>query len=641
MKVRLRRSSFLLVGRRSHQSGAGLRGKANRRRMMSGGAAVILSLFFLSISCARRELASPARLAVTPFENLTGDPSLDWMSRAAQEVLVADLAQTPSFQPLRLAKRREASLAGATHVLHGSFEKRSGRLRLTGVIEDLQANRMSNRYAAAGSAADGVLSLANALARRLDERARSYATRSETALEAFSKGMAASDPAERAAGFENAVAADPDFGEAYVAWAESLAGAGDQRGARRVLSLAEACGTRIDEASRSRLGVIEAGMGGDVQEQLEALTELARKTPDDLRVLRSLARAQAEAQDLAAAAATHRRVVVLDTRNPLAWNELGYAEAFAGSLDGAVKALREYAKLAPGEANPLDSLGDAYFYLGRFEDAERNYLEAHRKNARFLEGAALYKAARAHLMTGDVAGADAIFRRFSEVRLALQDPLVPYREAQWRHLTGRRREAVQALERLVSTTPLPEAASLGHSQLAAWMLDSGNGAQARSHATLAASKALSPASKGAAALVLFLAQPGARPSELETRAAAAFPAAGAAQARKAALALKLLLDHQSELALPLLADLRRRTHPALGEPFRIFESWALVELGRHADALPLLGTHGIPRQGAESVLFSLAFPRSVLLRAQVLEKLNRPAEAEPWRNLYRRLTGGG
>jgi tetratricopeptide (TPR) repeat protein len=577
---------------------------------------------------------------VPPFENLTGDPSLDWMSRAAQEVLAANLAQTPSFRPLRLAARRDAPMAGATQVLHGSFEKRSGRLRLTAVIEDLRTNRMSKRYTAGGSTADGILSLANALARTLDHRARSYTTRSEKALEAFSKGMAASDPVERAAGFEGAVAADPDFGDAYVAWAESLANAGDQPGARRVLSLAESRGTRIDEASRSRLGVIEAGLGGDARQQLEALAELARQTPDDLRVLRSLARAQTEAQDFAAATASHRRVVLLDARNPLAWNELGYAEAFAGSLDGAVKALREYAKLAPGEANPLDSLGDVHFYLGRFELAEKRYLEAHRKNPRFLEGAALYKAARARLMTGDVAGADALFRQFRNVRVTLKDSLLPYREAQWRYLTGRRREALEALDRFVSTTPLAEAASLGHSQLAAWMLDSGSGAQARNHLTLAASKALSAASKGAAALVGFLAQPEARPSELEARAIAAFPAAGATQARDSALALKLLIDHRPELALPLLQGLRRRTHPAFGEPFRIFEAWALVELGRYADALPLLTTHEIPRQGAESVLFSLAFPRSLLLRARALEKLNRSAEAEPWRNLYRRLTGG-
>ena len=55
--------------------------------------------------------------------------------------------------------------------------------------------------------------------------------------------------------------------------------------------------------------------------------------------------------------AAFREAMRREPEQPLLWNELGYTEAFAGNLDGAVNALREYEKRAPGDANPLDSLG--------------------------------------------------------------------------------------------------------------------------------------------------------------------------------------------------------------------------------------------------------------------------------------------
>jgi tetratricopeptide (TPR) repeat protein len=590
--------------------------------------------FFLS-GCSAEHPAANERLAILPFENLTADPSLDWMGRATQEVLTSDLSDAFAPRPFRLAHRREAPATAATHVLHGRFEIRGNRLRLAASLEDLRTSRMTRTLAADGLLSAGLVPLANALARQIGVKARPYGTRSEQALEAFAKALAAVEPAASATEFERAVSADPDFGDAYVAWVESLAARGDLTGAQRVLSLAAARGTRIHEVSRDRLSLIDASLRGDSQSKLKALAAMARKTPGDVQARRSLARAEFEAHNFEAAAGAHRRVVALDAGNPLAWNELGYAETFARNLDGAVKAFREYERLAPGEANPLDSLGDAYFYFGRFPEAEKSYFETHRKNPRFLQGGSLYKAARARLMTGDIDGAGRLFRQFADARQASKDQLLPYREAQWLYLTGQRRRAVQAMASLASATALPEAAALAHSQLAVWMLGAGDERQARDHARLAKEKALSPPTRALAALCDFLAQPSAAPAEVQARASAAFPSD---QSRNPALGLKLLLGRHYAEALTPLQDARRRSNPASGEPYALLVAWALAATGRYAEALPLLETHGIPQPGVESIFFSLAFPRSLLLRATALETLKRPAEAKPWRALYDRLS---
>jgi hypothetical protein len=94
-----------------------------------------------------------------------------------------------------------------------------------------------------------------------------------------------------------------------------------------------------------------------------------------------------------------------------------------------------------------------HYYLGAFRDAEQYFLQAYDKDPSFFGGAELYKAARARLMTGDVAGADQIFRRYADARKAARDPLLPYLEAQWLSLTGRGRDPVNAVNATAEGEP--------------------------------------------------------------------------------------------------------------------------------------------------------------------------------------------
>jgi hypothetical protein len=52
---------------------------------------VLVGLVVLAPSCSRKTPPGPQRLAILRFENLTGDESLDWMGRAASEVISAEL----------------------------------------------------------------------------------------------------------------------------------------------------------------------------------------------------------------------------------------------------------------------------------------------------------------------------------------------------------------------------------------------------------------------------------------------------------------------------------------------------------------------------------------------------------------------
>jgi hypothetical protein len=100
-----------------------------------------------------------------------------------------------------------------------------------------------------------------------------------------------------------------------------------------------------------------------------------------------------------------------------------------------------------------------HFLAGKFADAEKYFLQAHEKDAAFHGGAGLLKAAYAHWLGGDLAGADAIHGRYVKFRAGLHDPLGAWREAVWLYSTGRRTEA----EEKVKGAPAVAAA-----QMAVW-----------------------------------------------------------------------------------------------------------------------------------------------------------------------------
>ncbi len=521
-------------------------------------------LISIAVPSCKRKPASADRLAIPAFENLGDDTADDWMGPAFSEVLAGQLRTSRLVRPMRVATRVDAAATGATHILHGYFYRRNGRLVVKGSVEEVAAVKTSRSIMASGAR---LLEAANTAARQIDSDAEPYGTANETALRALMDGRVAGDAASAEAAFKRALEADPEFGAASAAWAQVLVS-----------------GKRYAEA-----------------------------------------------------AAAFREAMRRDPEQPLLWNELGYTEAFACNLDGAVNALREYEKRAPGDANPLDSLGDVHYYLGRFAEAERFYLQAHEKNASFGGGAEVYKAARARLMTGDAAGATEIFLRFAEARRTAGDPLIGLRQAQWSYLSGSVREAEDQAQRFAAAASNPDAGSQAYSQLSAWRLAAGDVTRAREYASRAASTARLPVSQTLSSVCGFLAGPPAPAAEWQIRAAGHFRGPGAELVGRHALAYALLFGRQFDAAAGVLRDLNRTASPVAPEQVPVLLAWALAETGRVEDAASLIETYGIPGAGGESTFAFLSFPRIFQVRAAVLRKQGKAPEAARNLELFRKL----
>ena len=416
--------------------------------------------FALLASCSRPAAPAPsleaAREAFLIFDNLTGDASLDWIAQAAPRVLNHDLTGVPKTVALLTPTVRDAYLAHADRLVHGYYEMRSGKLHFEVEVEDAAQHRMLHTAAEDGD----VLAAMNRAAKGLDAGASAFPA-PEDAATAWGRGE-----------YERAVMLDPGFALAWLDWIEQLStgrdGTQDAARAREVADRALAQPNLGPPIDRARLEMAAAVIRQDETARLAASRKLAELMPDDPALLRGLAEAEMTARRFADAAKDYTKLAQVDPADTSVWNFVGYAEALAGNLEGARKAFLEYGR-GPNEAaiNSLDSLGEALFINGKFDEAARAFLDAYKKDPAFGQATTLWKAAHARWLGGDLTGADQLAEQFFGVREKAHDALTKWRRANWLYATGRQQLAQDILTRAAGEGS-PELAMVAKEQLQVW-----------------------------------------------------------------------------------------------------------------------------------------------------------------------------
>ncbi len=360
-------------------------------------------------------------------------------------MLVEELAGGTHVLAFRVNSTGTAALKGATQLLHCTFTQRAGALEVSYALEDAERHRM----VATGSASGTPLSAINTLARALDSGARTFSTPYADAAAAWGSGD-----------FEHAVALDPDFGTAWASWIQQTQQAGKSEDA---LAIAERALTRSSlrtPLNRAQIQLASALLRKDDLARIAALTELARLSPNDGGAFLGLAEIEQRHRRFQASAEFYRRALATDPENGEALNGLGYALGEAGDVDGATKILEQYGKKPEQVLNSLDSLGEVYFMNGRFSEAEKYFTQASARQANFLGGAPLMKAAYAHWLGGDLPGADALMQKY----LATQNnKQTAWRQAVWLYATGRTDQALAMLD----NAPADQAAAMAR-QRSVW-----------------------------------------------------------------------------------------------------------------------------------------------------------------------------
>jgi tetratricopeptide (TPR) repeat protein len=599
--------------------------------------------------CSRPKTTPLERLAVLRFENLGADASTDWMGRAFAEIIASELASAPHTYAISSSRLHSLGLtlglrpisapgisaeaplavaAGANRLAYGNYYVEGNRIHARMVIEDPQTRRQRVLEEVTVPGSD-VATAATALARQVWPQAPAYSARNPAAVEAYSKAIEPQDAVSSEQAARRAIADDPDFGAPYLLLAELQAQQHNRDGLVETLEKAKARGANLPQTDRARLETIAAGLSGDIAARQRAVDVLVHLTPNDPGAWRSAAEIAVQRRQYAPAVQAYEHALTVEPEDSSSWNQLGYAAAFAGNLPTAMAALRRYQALRPGDPNPLDSMGDVNLMSGRLKEAEEFYLQAAKTAPGFLNGIDQYKAAFAHLMTGDVAGADALYRQYSGAAA---------HQAEWLWISGRRQQGYDMLAGQVSTLPTRDAQAVGYAELTLWSLLLGDASRAAAMAQKAV-EYVTPATAGGVALARYLASPALPPEGWPARAQQFFPdTAGGAAVRDVTLGYAFLLNRQFAQAVPALRRAYERTGATPESTAAIELGWALAEIGAAQEAAALLRINPTPVTTGPNPLLSLWFPQVFRARAEAAEKLGKADEARANQGLFEKFS---
>jgi TolB-like protein len=237
----------------------------------AGAVALALSAYFVRRDRHPALMESDGRrsLAVFYFDNLSGDPKLDWLRTGLTDMMVTGLSQSATLRVVsttrlyqildELGHRDDAAnsaqvvasvarRADVATALVGSFVRAGSQLRIQAQLQDPQSGEVLASERVEGNADDGLFALVDELTSRIrgrleaapvakggDKKLEEVTTSSLDAYRLYAEGMRLHDRLqehEAQALFEKSVAADPGFASALAKLSVVHANLGDKQKAR-------------------------------------------------------------------------------------------------------------------------------------------------------------------------------------------------------------------------------------------------------------------------------------------------------------------------------------------------------------------------------------------------------------------------
>jgi tetratricopeptide (TPR) repeat protein len=363
-------------------------------------------------SVAVGESGRPA-IAVMHFQHAgPQDADSAWLSSGVPSMLMTGLAQTRGLEivserrllealgpnaatPLASLGKREAAdvarRAGASAIVVGTIYRSDAEIRIDAQVEDLSTGRVLAAETVRGT---NVFALADQLTSEIRDAVGladasdvpTVANVSSTSLEAYrlySEGVQAAANVRMADAeklLKAAVAIDPSFAEAYMRLAQVSGHLGRKTERQQYFKLARDNVERLSERHRLLLDLEGALDRRDFDTARRTLDEVLTKFPD-LEEAYPLALNLYEMGDMPGQ--NRERLLEITAAGAAALpassftrNAYGYALLAAGRYAEAAREFEAYARIAPREPNPHDSLGEAYLKMGDAEKAVAAYSRA-------------------------------------------------------------------------------------------------------------------------------------------------------------------------------------------------------------------------------------------------------------------------
>lgn len=350
-------------------------------------------------------------IAIMRFDN-AGAADAAWLSQGVPSMLMTGLAQTRGLDIISSQRLHEAAKqtgradlasldrseaadvarrAGAGAIVVGSIFRSGTDIRIDAQVEDLASGRVLAAESVRGTELFALVDelageIRTGIGFRDGSEVRRVADVSSSSLEAYRLYALGVDAyvnvrwADARSHLEKAVAIDPGFAAAYLhlAFVNDL----DGRLADREAYLAKAAAHSSRLSERQRLA-LQSELARDAGKGLEAarlVDELLAKYPDTDDAYVVAWRLYSPIKGLVHDPAKHLAILEAGVReSPTSEgrrNLYAYGLMESGLISKAVEQLEAYAKLAPGEPNPYDSLGEAHLAMGLPQKAIEYYSRA-------------------------------------------------------------------------------------------------------------------------------------------------------------------------------------------------------------------------------------------------------------------------
>jgi serine/threonine protein kinase/tetratricopeptide (TPR) repeat protein len=411
-------------------------------------------------------------LAILPFRNASGDPSLDWLGSSLAEWLSTDVGNSSQLRTvssdrlhqilhdLRITAdstpdpntlRRLAEFSNAETVVWGQYAKLGEQIRIDATLRDLKQDRSATLKAEAPNpealpaAVDRLaeairqnLALSPSVMKELQAQAFKPSSKSLPALHEYDEGLQLlrqGKDLEARKQLQASVQQDPEFALAYSRLAQADADLGRESEAEQLSRQAVDLSQNLSPPEKYLIAAIHAGIMKDYPKAIASYENLARASPGDSDVQFALGSLYEETGAFPKARECYAAVLKADPQSVEALWKMGGVEIRSdnpeGSLDYLNRGLTLSIELGNDEKKALilQAIGVAYRGMNKPEEALRNYQESlalqRRLGQKRGEAASLNEMAQVYSLLGKP---DAALASFNET-LKLEQEMGAKKEA--------------------------------------------------------------------------------------------------------------------------------------------------------------------------------------------------------------------
>ena len=358
-------------------------------------------------------------VAVLPFYNGSGDPSLDWTGATISDNLISDIGQSAHLhlissgrlqdvlRDLRISPKPQMDTStmrdikeatGSGTVVSGQLVKAGDRLRINATVHDLKngsdtplttdvasINDLPKAVAALAKQIREKLATTPDILKELQASSDHVLTDSVAALQAYEEGLRlahAGDNTQAAGKFETATTEDPKFAMAFAKLGEAYFRLGNEGKAQQASRTAVDLSSNLPAGDRYLIAANHASIMRQTDKAIAAYEDLTKVSPDDTDAQYALALLYEKAGRFGDARKRLDIVLAADPNNIDALYGRGRIEVEDGKPDAALEYLNKGLTLAikldnkPEKGNMLNALGRAYQDLGKPDDALSSYQQA-------------------------------------------------------------------------------------------------------------------------------------------------------------------------------------------------------------------------------------------------------------------------